>query len=137
MSLQENQYGVLIGQIGVLLTEGSVTIQKADGKETKMVPGDFVEINNSTLEKKKVNQESVLAWKDSRLIFENTPMKEAARIIHEHYGVNVVITDTSLDSKPIDGILPNNNLDVLLQSLEATNKFRITRKENEIYISKP
>ena len=121
----------------VLLTEGSVTIQTADGKETKMVPGDFVEINNSTLEKKKVNQESILAWKESRLIFDNTPMQEVARIIHEHYGVNVVITDRSLDTKPIIGILPNDNLDVLLQSLEATNDFKITRKENEISISKP
>jgi transmembrane sensor len=121
----------------VLLTEGSVTIQTADGKETKMVPGDFVEINNSSLEKKKVNQESILAWKESKLIFDNTPMQEAARIIHEHYGVNVVITDRSLDSKPLNGILPNNNLDVLLRSLEATSDFKITRKDNEISISRP
>jgi transmembrane sensor len=121
----------------VLLTEGSVTIHTADGKETKMVPGDFVEINNSNLEKKKANQESILAWKDSRLIFDNTPMQEVARIIHEHYGVNVIITDRSLDSKPLNGILPNNNLDVLLQSLEATNDFRITRKDDEISISRP
>src|SRR4029079_16643453 len=99
--------------------------------------GDFVEINNSNLEKRKANQESILAWKDSRLIFDNTPMQEAVRIIHEHYGVNVIITDTSLNSKPINGILPNNNLDVLLQSLEATNDFKITRKENEISISRP
>jgi len=121
----------------VLLTEGSVTIQTADGKETKMLPGDFVEINNSNLEKRKANQESILAWKESRLIFDNTPMQEVARIIHEHYGVNVVITDRSLDSKPINGILPNDNLDVLLKSLEGTNEFKITRKENEISISKP
>lgn len=121
----------------VLLTEGSVTIHTADGKETKMIPGDFVEINNSNLEKKKANQESILAWKESKLIFDNTPMLEAARIIREHYGVNVVITDRSLDSKPINGILPNDNLDVLLESLEATNDFRITRKDNEISISKP
>jgi transmembrane sensor len=121
----------------VLLTEGSVTIHTADGRETKMVPGDFVEINNSSLEKKKVNQECILAWKESKLIFDNTPMQEAARIIHEHYGVNVIITDRSLDMKPINGILPNDNLDVLLRSLEATNDFRITRKDNEISISKP
>jgi transmembrane sensor len=121
----------------VLLTEGSVTIETADGKETKMVPGDFVEINNSNLEKKKVNQESILAWKDSKLIFDNTCMQEAARIINEHYGVNVIITDSSLNSKLINGILPNNNLDVLLRALEATNDFRITRKDNEISISKP
>lgn len=121
----------------VLLTEGSVTIHTADGKETKMVPGDFVEINNSNLEKKIVNQESILAWKDSRVIFENTTLPDAARIIHEHYGVNVIITDSSLNSKLLNGILSNDNLDVLLKSLEATNMFRITRKDNEIYIAKP
>ncbi len=50
-----------------------------------MVPGDFVEINNSNLEKRKQTQESILAWKESKLIFDNTPMQEAARIVHEHY----------------------------------------------------
>lgn len=121
----------------VLLTEGSVTIKTSDGRETKMTPGDFLEINNSNLEKKKVNEESVLAWKENKLIFDNASMAEAARIIHEHYGVKVIIADSSLDAKTITGILPNDSLDVLLRSLEATNDFRITRKDNDIYITKP
>jgi len=121
----------------VLLTEGSVTIRTPDGKETKMIPGDFVEISNNTLEKRKGNEESVLAWKESKLLFDRTPVPEVCRIIYEHYGVKVTITDSSLNEQTINGMMQNDNLDLLLQSLEATNNFRITRKDKEIFISKP
>jgi ferric-dicitrate binding protein FerR (iron transport regulator) len=121
----------------VLLTEGSVTIKTADGKETKMVPGDFIEINNKNLEKRKINEESVLAWKDNKILFDDTPMHEVCRIIREHYGVKVTILDSTLNSLTIGGMMENDNLDVLLKSLEATNDFKIIRKENEIFISKP
>ncbi len=121
----------------VLLTEGSVTIRTADGKETKMLPGDFVEINNSNLEKKTVNEESVLAWKENKILFDNTCMTDVGRIINEHYGVKVTISDKSLNAVTISGMMENDNLDILLKSLEATNDFKITHKNNEIFISKP
>jgi len=121
----------------VLLTEGSVTIRTATGEETKMAPGDFVEINHKNLEKKKANEESILAWKDNRIIFDNTPITEAARMIQEHYGVKVIITDTLLNGKTLNGMMPNDNLDILLRSIEATNEFKIARKDTEILISMP
>jgi len=122
----------------VLLTEGSVTIKTSDGRETNMVPGDFVEINNSGLEKKKVNEESVLAWKDNKIVFEDTPLSEVCRVINEHYGVKVTVADTALNSIKIGGMMNNNNLEMLLKTLEASNSnLKITRKEDEIIISKP
>jgi len=121
----------------VLLTEGSVTIRTPSGKEIKMSPGEFVQLDHNNLEKKKANEESILAWKDNKIIFDNTPITEAARIINEHYGVKVTVTDTALEGKTLNGMLPNDNLDVLLRTLEATNEFKITRKDAEIMISKP
>ena len=121
----------------VLLTEGSVTIRTANGEETKMVPGDYVEINNSNLEKKKANEESVLAWRESKLIFDKTRMSDVSRLITEHYGIKVTITDPAIESKLISGFMPNDSLEVLLKALEATNEYKITRKENEILISQP
>ena len=120
----------------VLLTEGSVTIRSKDGKEIHMTPGEFVELNNNELQKKTANEESILAWKENKLIFDNTPMPEAANIISEHYGIKVTLGDEQVKERPLNGFMQNDNLDVLLKSLE-TSGLKITKKDNEIVISTP
>jgi transmembrane sensor len=119
----------------VLLTEGSVIIKTKDGKEVHMKPGDFVKIRNDISEKQTANQETILAWKQSRLDFENTPMIDVARIITRHYGVKVTIADRSIAEKKITGIMPNDNLEVLIRALEATGEYSISKTNNEIIIS--
>ena len=121
----------------VLLTEGSVTIKTSNGEELKMVPGDFVEIQNNKAEKKTTNQETVLAWKDNKLNFDKTPIKDVAVMISNHYGVTVNLADESVAGKTITGMMPNNNLDDLLEALEATAEFKITRTDKTILIAKP
>lgn len=123
------------GKTTVLLTEGSVTLQTKNGDNIFMKPGDFVEINSSKLEKKTGDPEKILAWRENKIVFENTTMQEAIQIISEHYNVKIDITDPSISGQRITGILPNDNLDVLLKSLEAVMDFRITRDNNYITIS--
>jgi ferric-dicitrate binding protein FerR (iron transport regulator) len=120
----------------VMLTEGSVLIRTKDGKETRMAPGDFVELEHSQLAKKTVNGEVVLAWKDKKLIFEETPITEAAQKIKEHYGQEIEI-DQSVSHKTISAMMPNDNLDVLLKSLEATLEYKVIRKDGRIIITNP
>lgn len=125
------------GKSNVLLTEGSVTIITKDGKKIFMKPGDFVQIGNDQLEKKEIKNETVLAWKDHKMIFDNQPMSEAVKIIEEQYGVDIKIADDTIAAQPISGILPNDNLDVLLKALQATGNFSVTKSGNEILITNP
>ena len=119
----------------VLLTEGSVTLITKDGKELHLRPGDFIKIENNIPEKKSADQEKVLAWKQAKLSFEKTPMNEVAKIIARHYGVKVSISDKAIGEKTISGEMPNDNLDVLIEALEATGDFKITRSGNDLIIS--
>jgi transmembrane sensor len=121
----------------VLLTEGSVTIKTSSGQELLMQPGDFVEIQNNKAEKKTTNQETILAWRDNKLNFDKTPMREVAIMINTHYGVTVNLADDSIAEKTITGMMPNNNLEDLLNALEATADFKITRMDKTILIAKP
>ena len=100
-----------------------------------MLPGDFVTINNSKPQKEVKEEEKVLAWTQGNLEFGNIPLIEAARIISRHYGVKVTV-EKEVEMKQQKGILPNDNLDVLLKTLEETG-LRITRKNDEIIISAP
>jgi transmembrane sensor len=122
------------GQSNVMLNEGSVTIRSANGKEIKMTPGEFVEFNINETQKRTVRNDSLLAWKDRRLVFENTPLNEVIVIIRDHYGVDIKLADNLVGAKTISGMLPNDNLDVLLQSIDATNDFEVVHHENEISI---
>lgn len=122
------------GESNVLLTEGSVTLKTKDGQLIKMLPGDYVTINNSKPQKEIAPEEKVLAWTQAKLVFENTPMAAAAKTISQHYGVKVTI-DKEAEEKRLSGILPNDNLNVLLKALEGLN-FQVTKKDKEIIISK-
>jgi transmembrane sensor len=122
------------GRANVMLKEGSVILHTEEGKELKMAPGDFVEFNNNLLEKIPVKSDNVLAWKEHKLIFDNTPARELVKIIYDQYGINVKLADEAIGNKTISGILPNNNLDILLQALEATMDFEVTRLGDTITI---
>ena len=75
--------------------------------------------------------EAVLGWLDKHLVFENTPISQVAKEIELRYKINVKMESLKIANKTITGILPNDNLDVLLASLEATTEF-IIKKENNI-----
>jgi ferric-dicitrate binding protein FerR (iron transport regulator) len=99
-----------------------------------MVPGDFMEFNSDQLEKKLVKNDSILAWRERKLDFEETPLREVAKIIKEHYGVDLILADDSVAGKTVSGMMPNDNLELLLQTLEATADFQIIRQGDKIII---
>jgi transmembrane sensor len=122
------------GVSNVMLREGSVTIETAEGKEIKMVPGDYVEFSNDETQRKQIKSDSLVAWKDKKLVFDNTSLTQVIKIIHEHYGIEVKLSSDTLGDKTISGMLPNDNLDILLQAINATNDLEVVHKNNEIII---
>ncbi|HEY4287278.1 MAG TPA: FecR domain-containing protein [Puia sp.] len=117
----------------VMLKEGSITLHTEEGKELKMVPGDFVEYRNS-LQKKIVRDDSILAWKEHKLIFNGTPLRDLITIIRDNYGVTVTTSSADLEEKKLYGIMPNDNLDVLLLALQSTGDFGIVHEGDTILI---
>jgi len=85
---------------------------------------------------KGTRNDSALAWKEHRLMLDNTSIRQLAGIIHEQYGIQVRLDDEATADRRISGILPNNNLDVLLQALEATMDFEVDRQGDSITIKK-
>lgn len=122
------------GDENILLQEGSVILREKDGKQMDLKPGDFVRFHASGIERSDVKTDSVMAWKDQKIVFNRTPLRELVTIVNDHYGVNLQLENASLGDSTITAILPNNNLDVLLQSLEATSEFDIRRKDDQIKI---
>lgn len=118
----------------VLLTEGSVTLKTLEGKEVCMAPGEFVKLAEREPKKIVAPQAELLAWKEAKLVFNNANMSHVAAIIKRHYGINVQLAD-GVAEKTVTGILPNNNLNALLEALQAAKGLRITQANNGITIA--
>jgi len=119
------------GKDNVLLQEGSVTLRTKDGKTLLMKPGDFVTFDPAVLERKAGCKDMLLAWKEQKLIFDHTSIRQLATIIQDIYGKTVTLEGDSIAERKISGILPNNNLDILLQALEATAEYDVVRDAHD------
>jgi len=129
---------------GILLTEGTVTIITPDGKRRNMKPGEYFSKGDDTSGAEgEAGKEAgiqpgkpdmVLSWLEKHLVFENTPLTEVALEIERRYKVKVVMAAGQAGTRTITGILPNDNLDVLLRTLAATTDLRIRKEDNQIII---
>lgn len=117
------------GKENVLLEEGSVTLRAAGGDSINMHPGDFIAFDKDRLRNGFARPDSLMAWKERKLIFDNTPLPELVNIVYDQYGVRIQLAGDSTETKTVFGILPNNNLEVLLKGLELTGQFEVIRQE--------
>jgi transmembrane sensor len=113
------------GKENIMLQEGSVILHAASGNELSLRPGDFVAVGKNGLEKTSARPDSLMAWRDRRLILDNTPLTELVNIVHDQYGVLLQLSGDSTAKKTVTGILPNNNLGVLLKALKMTGDFEV------------
>jgi len=121
-------------QNNILLEEGSVMLAAAGNTSLTLRPGDFATYRDGRLIKEVVKKDSVLAWKEHKLIFDSTSVQQLVGIIHAYYGVTVQPADEATANKTISGMLSNDNLDVLLSALKATGEFTVIRDREKIII---
>ena len=118
----------------VFLVEGGVMLHTKQSVPVALVPGDFAELSARGMEKKAIGGSAVTAWLDKEFCFIKTPMAEVARSMEEIYNVTITFSDDQISGKMVSGILPNDNLSVLLETLEAAYGFSIVSKDKEIII---
>jgi len=122
------------GAESVLLQEGRVILRNKKGEQLPLVPGEFVSFKEDLWQKKTVEPDSLMAWKDQKLVFNSTPMRDLVALVNDHYDVHLQLADSSIADSTISAILPNNNLDVLLQALDATAEYEVSRNGDQITI---
>lgn len=122
------------GAESVLLQEGRVILRNKKGEQLPLVPGEFVSFKEDLWQKKTVEPDSLMAWKDQKLVFNSTPMRDLVTLVNDHYDVHLQLADSSIADSTISAILPNNNLDVLLQALDATAEYEVFRNGDQITI---
>ena len=61
-------------------------------------------------------------------------MPEAARMITDIYGIELIAGDETIRSKVLTGMMPNDDLEVLLAAIEATLECKAEKVEGKIVL---
>lgn len=123
----------------VVLNTGKVKLNLTHARVQEpifMKPGEAVEYARQSRQvvKREVNPEQHSAWKNNRVILNNTPLSEIAQIMEETYGVEVFFEDSTLASTVLNGTsLPTNNREAFLQALSATLDVQVIDDDNIIF----
>jgi ferric-dicitrate binding protein FerR (iron transport regulator) len=116
------------GKTEVQVVSGKVAFSTRDNPESTRVlltPGlQAVETGNGQISQSQISDANFLAWKDNKLTFNNTSMKEVVATLEHYFGIPINITDTRLLECRFTGSYEDPTLqeiiDVLVVSVDLT-----------------
>ena len=65
---------------------------------------------------------SETAWKDNKLVFENTPMNEILHMLGKRFNVKFIIKNKSVLSNSFTGVFTNQRLEAILEFFKISSK---------------
>lgn len=125
----------------VILNSGKIKLlvpSPGKPKVLTLMPGDYVAYvkKGKKLSKTQVDPEAFSGWRSSKLKFNNTPLAEIIGQIEQNYGTKVSLADASLLTRTFTGTFPNDNLPVLLQTLEKAFPIQVSQQGQKIVLQK-
>ncbi len=124
----------------VILNKGSVKVHYEAGKQLAMKPGDIVTYttqNNHPELLKTQGTQPHNAWKNHQFYFDNTPLWEVAQVIEEHFGVEVVLTDSSLNQRRLSGYFKADTPKDVAETISLLLTISIEQNGQKIIIHNP
>lgn len=128
----------------VAVLEGSVRLDSdhslgAGGRTTILKPGDTVVATATSLSISREAPKQLadeLGWRRGVLIFNQTPLSEAAAEINRYNRKKIIIADRAAGRMKLGGTFPKNNVDAISASVRELFGLRVEDRGNVIIISK-
>jgi len=119
------------------LEEGKVELH-VDGssKYFTMKPGDQIILNTrlNDVVVKKVNPFDVSAWKEDRLVFDNTPLSEVIAKLENRYKVNIKIDSKKAMRERLSMTIEQEDIEEVLDLIKLSSRLQIKMEGNEIVL---
>ena len=122
----------------VYLKEGGIKLNDLpDLPVILMHPGDYIQydVMDKTISKNKVASEKIDSWTLNKVVFDKTPFSDVLSHLKDVHGLGAVLKNKSLLDKSFTGILPADDLDLLLKALEEAFDINISIKDNTLLIN--
>jgi transmembrane sensor len=121
----------------IVVSKGSVNVLSLSSrKQENLKKGDMVQLDNSgnITPPVQVNLKYYLAWKENKLAFRHTPLKEVMAEIERTFNVKTVFLNESSKNRTITGIFETDSLEKVLSVLNLTLDLDISQKGMKIII---
>lgn len=122
----------------VVLQAGKVRLHLDDSRQMEMRPGQLVQVSQATGQAvaKAVRPELYTAWKDNKLVLDNTSLAAVAQLLEHTYGCRVVFQDPELARLRLSASLQTGSLDDILAIVSETLSLQITRAGRQLLIGR-
>ncbi|TKT86550.1 FecR family protein [Dyadobacter frigoris] len=123
----------------VVLNEGRVrcNLSDAGGDTLILKPGEMMQFTEKPVQfvRKKVEISTYSAWKDHKLIFKNSSLKEISVMLEETYGLKMKTGNPELLERQISGSVPTANMEVLLLGIAEASSVTIQKDGDQLIIA--
>lgn len=108
------------GKIGFIYQDKGVS------KQVSMLPGQKLMYNSESKEMmlSETSGLSEIAWKDGKIIFNNTPLPEALRILDKRYNVKFILNNERLKKSSFTGTFATQRLEMILEHFKISSRMR-------------
>lgn len=124
----------------VILNKGSVKVHYQEGKQVALKPGDMITLSEKDTrpQLRKINTQQVHnAWKNHQFYFDNTPLSEVADVIEEHFGVEVVLADSSLSQRRLSGYFKADTPTEIIQTISTLLNISVDQEAQKLIFYTP
>jgi len=124
------------------LEKGEILVQSSGNvklsKDVKLKPGEQLTYNKveKSLKVHQVKTQIFSSWKDNKLIFVNTTLRELAVLLERKYGVDIQINNDQIAEYHYDGTIKNETILEVLDILSKTLPITYVVDEQRVVISK-
>ncbi|WP_339906085.1 FecR domain-containing protein [uncultured Cyclobacterium sp.] len=122
----------------VVLEEGSVQVSILSTETTiPLIPGEYMSYDkmNFKVEHGSVVTEGYTSWKDNYIVLDNKTLGDLAQIINTVYGKKVVFKKNSDKEIILQGKVPSNEINVLIQALRLATNLRIHMEGDTVFVN--
>ena len=121
-----------------MLTEGKVRLAMGEAKDAKelfLKPGELATVKNKDLSTRSVKHHKYTSWMDNKLVFDRTPLRDLATVLHDTYGLTVTFEDQDLENRELSGEISSATADDILFAIAETFDLNVKRSGDKISIS--
>ncbi len=113
--------------ISTTLVEGKVKFNYNNNNQTRSItlaPGDklIYDVESAKTTLMKTTGESESAWKDGKIVFANTAMKDALRMLEKRYNVEFTVKNAKLLDNSFTGTFTHQRLERILEYFKVSSK---------------
>ncbi|MGV5525119.1 FecR family protein [Pseudomonas sp. XP1] len=118
--------------VRVTLARGRVDVAAAATQApVTLRPGQQVDsIGGRLTPVAKADASRAMAWKDDRIVFEQTPLDEAVSLLHHYRKAPIELSDPSLGALKVTGVFEAHNVDLLLDLLPSILPVAVLQQED-------